>query len=367
MNFKKLIFAGMLLVASNIKADVAPISDKNILDGLSPYNWVCKSDYVSSAICGASLTVSFKDTKQVSLQVDTDHIQKATGSAANYPFIAWSVNGGPIQSHQLAAGEKEILLTSNTVNPVISLYIKGMSPFEDRYNGDVTSTAVKITGFSVDKGGTTKAAALPAGRWLNIGDSIMSGDLAAYKANQGRPGRRQSWAPGGDGQASYGYLLAKHYGYRESRIATGGYNWGGGMANMPNVATLIDQKTSSVKRIDGDKLKPAPDVVLVNLGENGVPDDATVIASLRKIRSRTGQKTSLILMIPISGKGRAEITRAFNSYVGSDKDRGIHLIDLGQVKFETVDGQHPTAAGHEVVFRAAVPFLDPIIKSKGGG
>ncbi|MCX6879428.1 MAG: hypothetical protein NTW21_37340 [Verrucomicrobia bacterium] len=364
MNGKKLIFVGMLLVAGNIKADLVSVSDKNILNGLSPYNWVCKSNYVSSAICGASLTVSFQGTKQVSIQVDTEHINKATAAAKRYPIIAWSVNGGTFQSHQLAADEKDILLASNTANPAISLYIKGMSPFEDRFNGDAPGTALKITGFSVDKGGATKAATLPAGIWLNIGDSIMSGDCAAYTASQGRPAN-DLWAESDDGQASYGYLLAKHYGYRESRIATGGYNWGGGLGNLPDLATLIDQRTSTIKRIDGEKLKPAPDVVLVNLGENGVPADAAVIASLRKIRSRTGQKTRIILMIPISGKGRAEITRAFNSYVDSDKDRDIHLVDLGQVKFETADGQHPTAAGHEVVFKAALQFIDPMIKSKG--
>lgn len=352
---------GGAVVGEPLAGGFIPVTDRAVMSGLSPYNWVCKEDYISSTVCGASLTLGFKKTRQVMLQVDMEHAKAATPRASRYPIIAWSVNGGAVQTHQLAAGEKTVLLSSGVANPVVDLYIKGMSPFEHRYQGDVPGIAVKINGFLVDKGGTAKPVSLPGKVWLNIGDSIMSGDGAAYAANQGRP-RDDLWAESDDGRACYGYLLARHYGYREARLAYGGYNWSGGLAGIPRLVTLIDQKTSTVKRMEGESLSPSPEVVLVNLGENGVPADKDVIEALGKLRSRVGQNTKIILMIPVSGRGRAEITRAFGSYKAAAKDARAYLVDLGPISFATCDQQHPVAAGHQTIYKAALPAFTAIVK-----
>jgi len=329
---------------------VIPATDVNLLKGLSPYNWVCLADSISSTVNGASVTVKFKGTRQVAVQVATDNL--ATKVPARFPIIAWSVNGAVAQSHQLAAGEPTVLLSAGIADPQIELYLKGMSPFEDRYSGDVPGNALKITGFAVDQGGATVSPALPAKIWLNIGDSIMSGDGAAYAKGQGRP-PDDAWAASEDGRASYGYLLAQHFGYREARIAYGGYNWAGGMAGVPALGTLIDQRTSTVSRLIDGKLSPPPDVVLINLGENGAPADTAVTEALAKLRSRVDPATKILVMIPVSGSARAEVTRAFTSYKSSAKDKNASLVDLGQVKFDTCDGQHPTAAGHQAIFKTA--------------
>jgi len=348
-----------------LRGDLIPVTDRNVMHGLSPFNWVCTDDYISSTVCGASMTVRCNGTRQVALRVDLGHIQKATTVATRYPIIAWSVNGGPIQTHQLAAGETTVVLAADTAQPLIDLYIKGMSPFEDRYQGDVPGTAVKITGLIVDKGGTAAAVELPDKVWLNIGDSIMSGDGAAGAPNSGRP-KNDLWAQAGDGRASYGYLLARHNGYREARLAYGGYDWAGGMAGLPRLATLIDQQTLTVQRIAGDLLRPLPDIVLINLGENGVPADKDVVAALGKIRSRINAVAKMIVMIPVSGKGRTEITRAFHAYQSAAKDGRAYLIDLGRITFTTCDGQHPTAAGHQAIYAVALPAFDRIIRRAEG-
>lgn len=339
---------------------VIPVTDASVRSGLSPYNWVCREDSLSSTICGASLALGFKGTRQVTLQVDTAGI--TTPVPTRYPILAWSVNGGTVQTHQLAPKETSVLLASGVQDPVIDLYIQGMSPFEDRWSGDIPPNSVKITGFSADEGGAATTVALPDKVWLNIGDSIMSGDGAAYAEGQGRP-PNDAWAASDDGRASYGYLLAQHYGYRESRIAYGGYNWRGGMAKVPDLSTLIDQRSATVSRLSGDVLSPAPAVALINLGENGRPADQDVITALQRLRSRVGQGTKVIVMIPLSGQGRAEITRAFHSYESAGKDDNVHLVDLGRIAFATADRQHPTAAGHQVIFRAALPALDAILNA----
>jgi lysophospholipase L1-like esterase len=66
-------------------------------------------------------------------------------------------------------------------------------------------------------------------------------------------------------------------------------------------------------------------------------------------------------MTPVSGRARAEVTRAFNSDKNSAKDNNAFLVDLGQVRFATCDGQHPTAAGHQAIGTAALPALDTIV------
>ena len=115
----------------------------------------------------------------------------------------------------------------------------------------------------------------------NTGGPIMSGDAAAYAAGQGRP-PNDNWAASDDGRASYGYLLARHYGYREARLAYGGYDWGGSPVPL---STLIDQKTSTISRLSGGGLNPIPEVVLINLGENGAPALTDVTQALVKLRS----------------------------------------------------------------------------------
>lgn len=334
-----------------------PANDAKILAGLSPLNWIRTANAVHSPVCGASIRLAFMETKRVVLNLDTARLKYP--SPDRFPILAWSVNKGPVQTHQLAAGETSIILSETVANPVIDLFIKGLSPFEDRFNGDVPANAVTLTGFTVDP--KCRIVAPPAAPlWLNLGDSILSGDAAVYTANQGRP-PDDRWAASDDARASYGYLLAKHYNYRESRLAFGGYAWSGGGGNNPQVADLVDQLTSTTSRLTDGKLQPCPDVILLNLGENGAPKAETVIAALDKLRQRTSADTRIFVMIPVSGKARNEVTAAVNTYLESSKDRQTYLIDLETIKFETADGQHPTAAGHQSIYQAAIPHLDRLL------
>jgi lysophospholipase L1-like esterase len=300
------------------------------------------------------------ETKRVVLNLDTSRLKFT--SPDRYPILAWSVNKGPLQTHQLAAGESALTLSESITNPVIDLFIKGISPFEDRFHGDVPANAVTLTGFTVSpKCRIVSPPAAPL--WLNLGDSILSGDAAGYTANQGRP-PDDRWAASDDARASYGYLLAKHYGYAESRLAFGGYAWSGGGGNNPQVADLVDQLTSTRSRLTDGKLQPCPKVVLINLGENGAPNVETVSAALSKLRERTSATTRIFVMVPVSGNARAEITAAVKTYLSNSKDPQTQLIDLGSTSFETADGQHPTAAGHQSIYEAARPHFDRILQGR---
>ena len=346
-----------LLLSSAPAATLIPPSDSNILAGLSPLNWVHNSAYICSPVGGASLKTSFKGTSQVILNVDTKNIK--TTVASRYPIISWTVNGGAPQSHQLAQNESTVLLAANATDPIIDLYCKGFSPFENRWTGDIPENSVKITGFSVDSGGTTAAVALPSKVWMNIGNSIESGDAAVYATGQGRP-PDNLWAASNDARKSYGYLLASHYGYREVRLAYGGWNWGGGIS-IPGLSPVIDNITSTISRLTSSHFSPIPDIVLINLGENGAPASGDVTASLTKLRSRVNAATKIIVMIPVSGSARSVLTAAFNTYKNAANDLNAYLVDLGSISFATADGQHPTAAGHVSIYNAALPAFNSII------
>lgn len=354
------LFLSVWFSALPIFADstTVAVTDSNVVKGLSPLAWVKKTGYICASVANASIKVGFTGTSRVALNVDTKAI--ATTVAARYPIISWSVNGGTFQTHQLANGESSVVLANGVANPVIDLYCKGFSPFENRYAGDVPVNAVKITGFTLDAGGKTAAAIVPPKIWLNIGNSIESGDAALYAANQGRP-PDDNWAASDDARASYGFLLATHYNFREVRMATGGYDWSGGLAGMPRLASLVDSITSTTSRLTNGKLIPCPDVVLINLGENGAPASIDVTDALTKLRNRTSAATRIIVMIPASGKARAEVTAAYNTYKTSSNDSKVFIVDLGTITFATADGTHPTVAGHQTIFAAALPFVDNIV------
>jgi len=110
---------GLLLASSNMFGDVIPVTDANLRDGLSPYNWVCKDDYVSSSVNGASLTLQLKGTHQVALQVATDNL--TAKAAGRMPIIAWSVNDGAMQTHQVVAGETSVVLSASVADARIEV------------------------------------------------------------------------------------------------------------------------------------------------------------------------------------------------------------------------------------------------------
>jgi acetyl esterase/lipase len=334
--------------------------DTQVLAGLSPLNWIRNTNGIATPVCGASFKLAFTNTKFVAVNVDTELLHYP--SPTRFPIVAWSVNKGPVQSHQLKAGETSITLSDSVANPVIDFYVKGLSPFENRFHGDVPVNALTLNSFSLEPGGKIMADPKPSPVWLNLGDSILSGDGAALTANQGRPAN-DLWAASDDARASYGYLLAQHFGYRESRLAFGGYAWRGGGGNNPPVADLIDQMTTNTSRLTADKLVPCPDVALINLGENGAPKPEHVIAALTKLRLRTSPATRIVVMIPVSGKARAEVSAAVNTYLQTSKDAHTYLVDLGTLNFETCDGQHPTAIGHRTIFQSALPHFEKILKA----
>jgi hypothetical protein len=86
-----------------------------------------------------------------------------------------------------------------------------------------------------------------------------------------------------------------------------------------------------------------------------------VIAALHKLRERTSATTRIFVMVPVSGRSRAEVTSAVEIYLSRSKHPKTQLIDLGPIQFETADGHPPTAAGHQTIYEAARPQFDQLL------
>ena len=57
----------------NLSAAIVPVTDSNVLSGLTRNNWVTQAGAINSMVNGASLTLGFNGTQQVTLQVDDGH------------------------------------------------------------------------------------------------------------------------------------------------------------------------------------------------------------------------------------------------------------------------------------------------------
>jgi hypothetical protein len=106
-------------LSSVVCGEVIPVTDANVRSGLSPYNWIVRDDALVSSVCGASLTVGFKGTKQIAVMVDSP--MAARKDPNRIPVLAWSVNGGEFKTHQCGLDEKSVVLTAGEQDPLIHL------------------------------------------------------------------------------------------------------------------------------------------------------------------------------------------------------------------------------------------------------
>jgi hypothetical protein len=66
-------------------------------------------------------------------------------------------------------------------------------------------------------------------------------------------------------------------------------------------------------------------------------------------------------MIPVDGSQRAELTSDWTAYRDASGDSATYLVDLGDIAIATADGLHPTAAGHQSIYEAALAAFDPLV------
>lgn len=114
--FGRVAGAGLaaFLSAASATAAVIGAGDPVVREASAPHVWVHAADGAGTSLCGAWIRLRFIGTRRVALVVDTAHMKLP--SAARYPILAWTVDGGPEHTHRLAAGETSVTLVADAAD-----------------------------------------------------------------------------------------------------------------------------------------------------------------------------------------------------------------------------------------------------------
>ncbi len=170
---------------------------------------------------------------------------------------------------------------------------------------------VDILGFSAGPGTVLLDPPPPSPRrLLFIGDSVTSGEIAAYRADDPLNGRTAHNANAADARLSYGYVLARQLGAECHLVSYGGRgvirDWQG-MRETANAPQFYELARPDDPTVLWNHAAYVPDAIGIGLGTNdfssGVPDQTEFVTAyvefLRKIRRDAPRAWIFLLESPI--------------------------------------------------------------------
>lgn len=397
-----LVFAGLALAYSLVSPNAAlaageiPIDNPNL--GWSPYGWVASgSTYKQSPTVGSYLDVAFTGTT-LGINVDTSMVV-APAVPANIKVNAY-IDGdtvGITKSLADVSGGQIIFTTALSPSSHYATIVLSVNPGSgDRWN--VTSgtpkATLRITSVQLSPAGiisplTITPLARTGPRIIYYGDSITEGNaiggagIHGESSTAARVGQLLGGPYGIHGYASLTWWFAllsntSEFFYPSSDIANhpnavwNNYYQGASLLNTAGVSS------SGYK--DG-----VPDAVFNNLGINDTSSfglappfggqtalnyfAANISGWLTEQRAALGARPAIFMVMPFNYNCTTEINPAYNagivanlqmyrqlyidtinSYIASNQDSRVYLIDLGAGGCQTVisnsiDGLHPNAAG----------------------
>lgn len=300
------------------------LSDANLF--FSPYNWNRESATSATTVQpGAYLTGSFQ-SPNVRLDIDTSFLAALPNRAG--PVIRWQVDNDTPRSYQLAAGDVQIPLNFDRLSADVhtfKVWVLAADYRQDRWN--VPLEAFRVTGLTLDTGGTTVAPSLLSKRVLFLGDSITEG--VHTESAHGDPAR--------DDNAIHAFpstcAAALNAEFGVVGIARQGWTIPGEEGSnapvFPNTWTL--QFAGQTRAFT-----PAPDYVVVVHGTNDAlsPADPTQVQAAVVnwlVSARAALPSSrLCIVVPFGGFERTALTQAVQTYkTAHPADKNVFLIDLG--------------------------------------
>lgn len=313
----------------------------------SPYNtYFNGSTSATMLTMGAYSKLNFTGTSAV-LSVDVSALVNAGTAAANYPKLAYSIDGATRTEVQLTPSTTNLILASGLSAGTHSLYFSMISDsvFVDHWT--VPVSPVKVTGLTLDGGATITAPTLKPARAVFFGDSgtaaydVNSGDnsIAANDASKG-------WVP----------QMASFVNAEYAQIGYGGqgYTQGAADGTTPAFPSTWHSYYNGQSRLTAGKFTPIPDYVFIMQGGNGGVSSSTFVTTdITNMRTASAAATKIFVVIPLSGAGRTNITAGYNNYkTANPTDSQVYLLDLGTLTYPTTDGVHPTEPGYVVVANA---------------
>lgn len=294
-----------------------------------------------------------------------------------------SIDGGNFSRHKVESGKSELTLASGLDATKDHTILVGRC--NEASYGITTLQSVQL-----QPGFVALDPPAPAGlRYEAIGDSITAGwniDLPAGTEHDGGTKHQNAFE-------TYEYLLAKAWGSDDWRsVARSGI----GAIPVDGALPMRDEYLCSSFH-DEDSNCPRPwnfskwqaDVVTVNLGTNDYsigkePPEATFLkffsGLLSLIRSKNSNATIFALVplqysCPQGAAGKddppkwARMLATMRKAVAAVADRKVHLIETGNsaapwldCDTQTVDGTHPTVAGHRIFAKRLRAVLAPFVK-----
>jgi lysophospholipase L1-like esterase len=327
------------------------LGDVNLF--LSPYNWsVDGTASATTAQPGAYLAGSFQ-SPNVRLDIDTSFLAALPNHAG--PRIRWQVDSETPHTYQLAAGDAQIPLNTNSLGAgahTFKVWFVAADYAQDRWKLPVE--ALRITGLTLDAGGSTVAPTLLPGRILFFGDSITEG--VHTESAHGDPTRDD------DATHAFTYTCAAALNAEFGVVGEARQGWtipGQEGSNVPVFATAWTNQYAEKARA----FAPPPGYVIVVHGVNDAlspADPNQVKATVQNwiVAARAAMPTSRIcIVVPFNGFEREPITQAVQAYrTAHTGDTRVFLIDLGvsvqkgltdpsgAPSLRSHDGIHPDAA-----------------------
>ncbi|MCW3099378.1 MAG: lysophospholipase L1-like esterase [Chthonomonadaceae bacterium] len=332
------------------------LSDTNLF--FSPYNWSVEGTTTAvTAQSGAYLAASFQSAN-VRLNIDTSFLSASPNRSG--PVIRWQVDSGATHTYQLAAGDVQIPLNSNTLAAgmhTCKVWFVAADYKQDRWK--LPLEALRVTGLTLDAGGVTVAPTLLTKRVLFFGDSIAEG--VRTESAHGDPTRDD------DSTHAFPYNCAAALNAEFGVVGVARQGWtipGEDGSNVPNFITAWTFHYTGKSRA----FTPAPDYAVVMHGVNDAlspadPNQVKAAVQGWMVAARAAMPSSrLCVVVPFNGFEREAITQAVQAYKAAHgSDTNVFLIDLG-VSVQTGltdpsgapsqhshDGIHPDAATSEAL------------------
>ncbi len=250
-------------------------------------------------------------TTSVGLTVDVSKMAGGSIPSYEYPIIAWSIDSGPTQRHQLTSADTVVSLVSGLTSSAhtVEWWVQFMPSVSDTYT---PICSVKVGALVLSSGGSTVAPVLAPNIVHLYGDSITAGAAADGVIT-------------GASDEDGGYNSRHSFAYSVARALDGEFcQWarpGGGYENTsaggwPGFGSSFSQYSSGKSALIGGKFSPAPTHVVLEIGQNGNATAAEVAGMLASVRAASAASTWVFYLVPFSGSNRSSIQAGFASYGG---------------------------------------------------
>lgn len=344
------------LAGAAAAATTISVLDSNLYWSTGGWQFITNSTFSTNGTSAANAAqttapgnyVQFNVTGTTSVSVLVD-ASTLTGFGTDAPTIRWTVNGFATGSRQLQTSDTSVSLItglSGGSTYLVRLWFDNFRPdIGSRWGASSSASPtniVRITGFSVDTGGSAVAQTLQPYRAIMYGDSITEGYQVASPAS-----------PANQASLTHVPSIAAAMTAEYTTVGYGSQGWSvGGSGSVPAFPSAYNLHGNGYART----LSNVYDYCFVFHGTNDISAGsitATVTAWVTAARAALGNKTWIFVVASPGGIKASEISAGVAAYIaGAPSDTRVKYIDVsavlstnglngGGINYASSDGFHP--------------------------